>query len=114
TSRVLRRFGQKNGVRIAPRTIGMAFQLLSSCPHVVHFFRNRTVVPSWPTITAPFPATALARPAGVAQRASAGGTVGGGSAGNGGSSTGAASEESAVSGSNTAGANSPCTRLAAT
>src|SRR5688572_14444907 len=65
----------------------MVFQLESSCPQVVHFFRNLTVVPSWPTITAPFPAVARPRRGGgrlgigggAAAGATAGATAGGGS-----------------------------------
>src|SRR5436305_10652238 len=61
TSRFRRHFGQKNRTRVTPRVIVRVFQLESSCPQVVHFLRNLTVVPSWPTITAPFPAVARAR-----------------------------------------------------
>ncbi len=45
----------------------LLFQLLSSNPHTVHFIRNLTVTPSWPTSTVPFPATARAFPLDVAR-----------------------------------------------
>src|SRR5687768_13851917 len=88
--------------------MGIDFQLVSSYPHTVHFFRILTVVPSCPTITAPLPAVARARRGGGSPGAGGADTARSGGVETGAGTTGGAGAGAGGKRCRTSRAGTPC------